>query len=121
MTAPLRLDPAALSLDDLIELTEALRVAPGQRSLATRAAIAKRDELIRELARRFYPGLSRNRQAEAIHRELSRYATSTWLHTRADLECRHRDGRRRLFWKILEVRGGWVPSVRLLNEILAAR
>jgi hypothetical protein len=121
MTAPIRINPALLSLDELVQLADALRVKPGERSLATRAAIATRDELIRELGRRFYPGQSRNQQAEAIHRELQRYAGSSWLRTRADLECRHRDARRPLVWKILKVRGGNVPSVRLLNDILASR
>ncbi len=126
MTVPLRLGPAALaalhdgSLDaaDAARLSEALRVRPGQRSWSARAARAECAVLIRGLAR-LYSG-SRNHQAEAICRDLRGYESSTWLRTRADLECRHRDERRQLFWRILKTRGR-APSVRLINDILASR
>jgi hypothetical protein len=117
MTAPVRIDLSALSLDELARLKDAIRVKPGQRSWAIRAALAERDALIRELASRFYPG-SRNGQAEAICRDLRRYESTTWQRARADLECPHRDDRRRLLWRILKARD-WVPSQSLIQKILA--
>ncbi|KWV50486.1 hypothetical protein AS156_14265 [Bradyrhizobium macuxiense] len=112
-----RIDLSALSADDLCQLAGALRVAPGQRSLATRAALRQSDDAIRELAA-FYPG-TRNAQARAIHADLQRYAGSTWARTRGDVECRHGDRRRVLIWRILQFRGGRAPCVRLINGILS--
>jgi hypothetical protein len=117
MTAPVRIDLSALSPDELSRLRELLRVRPGQRSLETRAALAQRDDLIREYGRRFYPGLSKNRQAECIHRDLNRYATSAWQRHRSDVECPHRDARQQMLWQILKARD-WVPSHSLIQKIL---
>lgn len=107
-------DPA-----EAARLADMLRVKPGQRSWLTKAKIAARDELISELAARFYPG-SKNRQAECIHRDLVRYAGSTWRRTRSDEACRHGDVRLQLFWRILKARDR-VPGVRCVNQILAGR
>ncbi|MCK1669671.1 MULTISPECIES: hypothetical protein [unclassified Bradyrhizobium] len=121
MTAPVRIDLAALSANELAALRDALRTRPGQRTPETLAALAERDRLVRELAARCYPGLCRHQQSMRIHDELARYASTTWTRTRADLVCRHRDDRRRLIWQILKMRGGHVPAVRTINDILAWR
>lgn len=121
MTAPVPIDLAELSPQQLADLRQALRTRPGQRSPETLAAIAERDRLVRELAATYFPGLSRNQQSVRIHAELSRYAATTWVRARADAECRHGDRRRRLLWAILKARGGHVPCARLINDILAGR
>lgn len=126
MTAPLRLDPASLtalrdgSLDaaDAARLAETLRVKPGERSWATRAALAERDNLIREYAQRFYPNRSRNDQAQCVERDLARYEATAWRDARAAPECPHRDPRRRLLWHIFKA---WpVPlKARRVNQLLS--
>jgi len=126
MTAPVRLDRASLdalrdgSIDaaDAARLADALRIKPGERSWATRAALAKRDDLVREYARRFYAGISRNQQAERIARDLTRYEASAWQNARAAPECPHRDPRRQLLFRILKVRPV-PPKARTINEILS--
>ena len=45
-------------------------------------AMRKRDAALRELARRYYSGLSVAAQAREIHRLAVRYATSAWLRER---------------------------------------
>lgn len=124
---------ASLSIQDLIfaalrsgsldtvsaaRLADKLRVKPGQRSWATRVALAVRDDLIREYAHRHYRGLSRNRQAENIERDLHRYETSAWHSARAEVECPHRDDRRRLLWRILKLRSV-PPKKRTITDILS--
>jgi len=104
MSAPFRIDLSLLSADELSRLREMLRVRPGQRSWATRAALAERDGLIREYARRYYPGRSKNEQAECTARDLARYEASAWKNARAAPECPHSDGRRQLLWQILKAR-----------------
>ncbi|SRR6266702_5390984 len=121
MTAPFRINLASLAPDDIAKLREMLRTQPGQRRLETLAALAERDRLIRELAATCYPGLNRNQQSVRIHDELARYASTTWMRTRADLTCRHVDRLRRLIWQILKARGGHVPCPRLINDMLAGR
>ncbi|MGY2845637.1 hypothetical protein ACVIWU_004492 [Bradyrhizobium sp. USDA 4509] len=120
MTAAVRIDPTLLSLEDLSRLREMLRVGPGQRSLETQAAIERRNDLIRRLARRFYPGRSRNQQAESIHRDLARYAGGSWRTASAAAECPHRDERRQLLWRVLKARDR-VPTARFINDILKSR
>ncbi|SDG35353.1 hypothetical protein SAMN05216338_10015 [Bradyrhizobium sp. Rc2d] len=109
---------ARFSADELAALRAALHTEPGQRRPETQRAIQERDRLLRRFAARYYPGFTRNQQAKAIHAELRRYAGSTWLRSRVDRECRHRDDRRRLIWQILQLRGGHVPAVRTIFGIL---
>lgn len=104
--------PANIALD--------VRVAPGQRSRMTTTAIATRDKLIREYACRYFPDDNSSKQAETIHRELSRYSTSAWLHERNHAKCCHPEGRRRLLWKILRARER-VPGERTIYEILGSK
>lgn len=126
MTAPLRLDPASLialrdgSIDalDAARLADALRVKPGERSWATRAALAERDNLIREYARQRYPDRSRNEQSQCVARDLARYEAGAWRNARSAPECPHRDPRRLMLWRILK---GWPVAVkhRRINQILS--
>ncbi|MGX1353001.1 hypothetical protein AB7M49_006610 [Bradyrhizobium elkanii] len=107
-----------MSPDELLQLAETLRVKPGERSLATRAALAERDRLVRELAATCFPGLTRNQQAEAIHVALSRYHAGAWRRECSDPECRHAaTDRRALLWQILKARPH-VPAPRTINGIL---
>lgn len=118
MPKPLRIDLASASPAELAELRAALRTKPGERSAETKAALAERDRLVRELAATCFSALTRNAQAIAIHTELQRYAATTWVRTRGDAACRHADRLRRLLWAILKVRGGHVPKERRLRDIL---
>jgi hypothetical protein len=81
MSAPLRVDIDALTARERAELAAERRRKPGQRSLATIAGIAERDDLLRHLAK-FYPGLSRHAQAEQISLELRRYEAAAWQRER---------------------------------------
>ena len=81
MSAPLRVDIDALTARERAELAAERRRKPGQRSLATIAGIADRDDLLRHLAK-FYPGLSRHAQAEQISLELRRYEGAAWQRER---------------------------------------
>ena len=56
--------------------------APGQRKWQTCAALAERDRLLREAAKRFLGGLSVAAQAERLHKALSRYCASAWRRER---------------------------------------
>lgn len=128
MTAPLRLNLVSLnslrdgSLDasEAARLTEELRRKPGQRSWATIAALRTRDKLIREFACRFLHGENRSKQAEIIHRELSRYSISAWLYERHHAKCRHPNGQRQLLWQIFRARDR-VPGERTIYEILGSK
>lgn len=114
-----RINIGALSLAEVADLREQLRTRPGQRRPETRKVLDESDDLIRQFAARYYPSFTRNQQTKAACAELHRYAGGTWLRTRADLECRHRDDRRQLIWKILKLRGGRAPRERTVNGILA--
>ncbi|UPK31875.1 hypothetical protein IVB18_05325 [Bradyrhizobium sp. 186] len=119
MTGPVRINLASLTPDDIAKLREMLRTQPGQRRPETLAAIAERDRLIRALAITCFADLCRHQQSVRIHDALVRYAATTWVRARVDVECRHADHRRRLLWQILKTRGGHVPAVRTIDDILA--
>ncbi|WFU34072.1 hypothetical protein QA635_06430 [Bradyrhizobium brasilense] len=121
MTGPVRIDLTSLSPDDLAALREDLRTKPGERTAETRAALAERDRLVRELAATCFSNLCRHQQSVRIHDDLARYAATTWTRTCSDTACRHADRRRQLIWAILKARGGHVPSVRLIDDILTYR
>jgi hypothetical protein len=88
VTAPVRIDLASLSPEDLARLREMLRTRPGQRSPETQAAITMQHRLIVEVALKFYMG-SRNHRAECVHRDLGRYQATAWQRYRAHPECHH--------------------------------
>ncbi|MBB4369119.1 hypothetical protein GGD63_001907 [Bradyrhizobium sp. cir1] len=126
MTVPLRLDPASLkalrdgSLDaaDAARLADMLRLKPGARSWATRAALAERDDLIGEYAMRYYADRTRNEQSQCIERDLARYEAGAWRHARAAPECPHRDPHRQLLWRIFKA---WPVCLkaRRINQIIS--
>ena len=115
-----RINIGALSLTELADLREQLRCRPGQRSPETKAKLAECDRLIAAYAPTYFPGASRNRQAEGVAADLRRYAGTVWLRTRSDETCRHRDDRRRMLWTIMKLRPV-PPGVRRIDQILARR
>jgi hypothetical protein len=68
-----------LTLDAALDL----RPGTGQTSWWEAEAIVRRDELIRTIAGRHFPGMSRRRAADAIVREAQRYQTTAWRSQRA--------------------------------------
>ena len=64
---------------------------PGQRSLPTKAAIARRDELYVALAAAHFPQDTRRGRAASIHLALSDYAGRAWIRERGH-PCRHAQG-----------------------------
>jgi hypothetical protein len=63
--------------------TLGLRPGIGQTSWWEAEAIDKRDDLIRIIAARHFPGISRRSAADAIIREAKRYETTAWRSHRA--------------------------------------
>lgn len=118
MTRPLHLDRASLDAlrngpigaADAARLADALRIKPGERSWATRAALAERDNLIRGYAQRYYPERSRNEQSQCVARDLARYEAGAWRNARSAPECPHRDPRRLMLFQILKARRGLIAS-----------
>ena len=74
-------------------LDNALGIAPGpgQRSLPTKAAIARRDDIYVALAAAHFPQDTRRGRAASIHLALSDYAGRAWLRERGH-PCRHAQG-----------------------------
>ncbi len=94
--------------------------APGQRTLRTCAALAERDRLLREAAKRFYGGLPVAAQAQHLHVQLTRYSAIAWVRERACEACpdRHRGTIHELLWRVLRLHDR-VLSARSLRLILA--
>ena len=94
--------------------------APGQRTLQTCAALAERDRLLREAAKRFLGGLSVAAQADRLHKELSRYCASAWQRERVCEQCpdRHLGTLHECLWTVLKLHDR-VLSARSLRLILA--
>lgn len=101
-----------------IEHALGIERGPGQRTLATTAALAARDLALRE-AGRFYPGPP-SAQAEALARDLRHYAASGWLYERTHDTCpaRHKDKKGELLWRVLKARD-YVLTPRAIRSILA--
>lgn len=98
-----------------------LRTNPGQRSIQTKAMVARRDELIRRLAADHFRGASCNATAAAIHKAWSRYASSAWPRERgSDAIPVARINRPEFaFWQIMKLQDV-VLSQRTIRSILAA-
>ena len=94
--------------------------APGQRKWHTCAALAERDRLLREAAKRFYGGLPVAGQAQNLYVQLMRYSASAWVRERACEACpdRHRGTIHELLWRVLKLHDR-VLSARSLRLILA--
>jgi hypothetical protein len=93
----------------------------GRRLPETVERLALRDQLVRQWAQRFLPGLSALAAAEVIHRELSRYRAAGWSYERTaeDVPIRHLGRPRELAWRILRTHDA-LPSIRTLRRALAA-
>lgn len=120
MTAPTRLDIAALSLAELADLREQLRCRPGQRSLETRLATEQRDDLICGAARtQFWPNATVAEFARAFRRDLARYHDGPWRRDRCCTECpaRYVGTRMQILWQVLRAVES-VLSERRLRHIV---
>lgn len=104
-----------------LEEAMGLRTVAGQRSARTRATMDERDRMLREAAAEFFPGISFDAQADAIHTRWQRYAATGWLRERAlDVVPPHRTGTlEERFWTILRARDH-VIARRTIRLILAA-
>jgi hypothetical protein len=110
MTAPFRLTDTA----NAEPLT-----GRGRRLPSTLDALDRRDELLVEAARRFFPDMSARQAAHFLRTALLRYQTGAWRRTCADLVCRHQAERLdALLWELLRARD-YVPSERLIRAVLS--
>jgi hypothetical protein len=120
MTAPVRIDLASLSPDELARLSDALRVAPGQRSWSTRARLCERDDLIRVAARsHFWPNATAADFARAFRHDLARYHTGAWRRDRCCKACpaKYVGTRMQILWHVLRAIES-VLSERRLRHIV---
>jgi hypothetical protein len=92
----------------------------GHRLPATIFALAQRDALLIEAARRFCPGASGRETARRLRIALSRYCDGRWRRERTEALCppRHRGTITALLWELLKVRDH-VPSERLIRLVLS--
>lgn len=75
----------ALLASEYTSADEALGLTAGGRGLLkplTAAAFAERDRVLREAAKRFFPGQAPAAQARELHRALLRYSTTGWRRER---------------------------------------
>jgi hypothetical protein len=109
---------ANMRQDRTSELTQGR--GPGHRLPETLAALARRDELIREAVERFFPGASGHEAARRLHQALDLYACCAWQRERRAAECPARHiGRLTAFcWHILRA-VDHVPSEPLIRKIIA--
>ena len=97
-----------------------LATAPGQRTLATRAAKARRDELYRSMAAAHFSTDTRRGRARTIHGALSDYASRAWPRERRHA-CRHPEGSRGFFmWHIMQAHEA-ASAARPAQPLSAAR
>ena len=103
-----------------ILIAEARRPAPGQRSVETTEALARRDALIRDCVSIHYGEHSDSAAAELLQVDLARYAASAWRHERdADKVPDHRRSKPSgYFWRILQI-DEHVLSARQIRRVLA--
>jgi hypothetical protein len=128
MSSPFRIDDAivaalrdgSLDADDAARLADALRVRPGQRSWATRAVLAERDNLIRAAARtRFWPNASAAEFARAFRRDLARYRDCSWRRDRCCTSCpaKHIGTATEILWQVLRVSESVLSERRLRHMV----
>jgi hypothetical protein len=112
---------AAAAIDQGVPADRALGLVgrPGQRSPATRAAIARRDALARAAVQTFEPGACRARQSRWLHEELGRYHGGPWRRVRDAPDCppQHIGKPAEYFWRMLKARDA-VPSAKHFERIL---
>lgn len=94
-------DQEAGTLDDALNLAP----APGRRRVQTIAAIAQRDQLLRDAASTFFPGQSTAEQARRLATALARYRRGAdWSRDRAAGDVTYRDTLRGYCWAALRIR-----------------
>lgn len=98
-----------------------LKTKPGQRTWRTSAALAERDQIFKEAARRFLAGRSLAEQAHRLSIQLSYYHATAWQRERASDLCpdRHLGTIREFLWRGLKARDRAL-SERSLRQVLAA-
>ena len=102
------------------DLTNAVAVdGRGRRTPQTMLLIDKRDALLIEIARRFYPGLSHRETAHRLRQRWLIYRSGPWRRTWTELRCPHDPERLdALLWCLLRIRDA-VPSERLIRYVLS--
>ncbi len=121
---------AAARLRDGLEIDAEIRIAiadlvadaargPGEWPTATRRAFARRDELLREAHRIYWPDARPAPAAQEIAIRLNRYAASAWLRERHLDACppRHEGRPEALFWQALRLVER-TPSPERIRKIL---
>ena len=101
---------------------QALELArrPGQRSIATVAALDQCDVWLCEAAAKFFPGLSRPQQAQKICDGLIRYRNSAWQRGEcSEVECprKHRDRIEKYYWHILKARDRPLAAATICRKL----
>jgi hypothetical protein len=93
----------------------------GHRSAETLDAIARRNSLLVEAARRFCGGMSGREAARFLRTRLLRYECGTWRRSRVETQCpaRHAGRIEAVLWAILKVRDH-APSERTVRAALSA-
>jgi hypothetical protein len=94
----------------------------GHRLPETLAALARRDELIREAVQRLFQGASGHEAARLLHQALERYASCAWQREQSAPECpsRHVGRLTASCWHILDAVDR-VPSEPLIRKIIAGK
>jgi hypothetical protein len=91
----------------------------GHRLPATLDAIALRNSLLAEAARRFYAGMSDRAAAAMLHTKLGRYLQGDWRRDAAEDLCpaRYRGTVTEVCWMILKVHAH-APSISTIRRAL---
>jgi hypothetical protein len=95
----------------------------GRRLPSTLAALDRRDDLLRQAFRRFFPvGTTYSEGADVLHQRLSIYLSSGWRNERSSEHCPQRFAGRlaEYVWLILQAHPV-VPASRTIRGILAIR
>lgn len=127
MTAPPRLGSitAALASGTAIPASDVLWMLslerqPGQRSVKTIVATARRDQWFRAAAAKYFAGLSRPKQAAKLHEGFIRYRDSAWRRESNEAECpaRHHGRVTGFYWQILKARDRAI-SRKTVHQIIS--
>ena len=102
------------------DLTNAVAVdGRGRRTPQTMLLIDKRDALLIEIARRFYPGLLHRETAHRLRQRWLIFRSGPWRRTWTELRGPHDPERLdAALWSLLRMRDA-IPSERLIRIVLA--
>jgi hypothetical protein len=90
----------------------------GHRSRQTELLISERDKLLRDIARRFYPGVSRREVAYRLRRSWLQYQQGRWRRTSAESKPPHdADSLDAALWHLLWIKD-FVPSIPTIRRAL---